>query len=547
MRASANSVVKEAGADQDFADFEPLFWRVLSALARHGFVASPMDTRDLVHDFYVEAWNGVKEHFNSELGSFATYLASAFYKFSRRRIVSLQSWRQRSVDIDLLADRASEDATPLQAVERKEQLEAIRAALARLPSLERSVLQDYLSDAEFSERAIAQRHSMSRYALRECLLNAVGRTAVEVGRLDPKSPESLVAFHLWHEGRSAKNISSLLDIPVSDVQSLKSRFAGNLLSSIRSVQSTRSHGDTTMATSLELLKRTLLRVGDEDSLGLLRMRSQDLLLLDEQGDFDLSPEQLRALEDHPEWVAHVYETLGIREDSDDEPSSVQAAIDMLRDEEEKEIGEAFVALLQALPGEFRAWNNFFGDLLAVTPDEQDYLLEDPSFVEGVPDRWQLAKRGLTPLMFFSAVRGLELLFDRLIESGRPQERQDLTDPLLPEVFLSMRDSMARLQASLLVGQVSTTAGLRPDAAPMMANWVLHAMFNCPDLVRGYRARPIGVSNMLLEQLETPAHRFSSDDDLVRRWSRVSMTFGRYEVDASVSMDSDHEVKRVLGA
>ena len=75
----------------DFRRYEALLWRVLSALARKGYFVPPGDARDLLHDFYLEAWPGLHERFDPRLSSFGTYIAAAFYRFARRRIVRLDT------------------------------------------------------------------------------------------------------------------------------------------------------------------------------------------------------------------------------------------------------------------------------------------------------------------------------------------------------------------------------------------------------------------------------------------------------------------------
>lgn len=506
-------------ADQEFAAFEPLLWRVLVSLARHGFVAPPMDARDIIHDFYLDGWSGVQEHFDSRIGSFNTYLASAFYKFARRRIVALHSWRHRQVDVDLLADQPSEDKNPPQIVEHNQQLAAIRAAIAKLPREERAVLQDYLSDSEPSERVIAARHLLTRYALRERLLSAVGRVAVELGRVDPQMPESLVAFYLWHDGRSPKNVGSLLGISISHVHSLKGRFAADFIASIRSINPSRPQGENIMQTPLQLLKAALLRVGDRSAISALREHAQPLReSLDTEDDLSLSEEEMKTLDEHPDWVAEVYSIFAAEPREADADNAVQAAIADIRAHQEREIGEAFVLLLQLLPGEFKIWRNCFEDLSQVSDDERAYLLADPSFVD-VPDKANLAGYGLTPLMFHEAVSGLELLFDRLVLQGLDPQTPRSVDARWPQIMLTHRDSRIEVPSNLVLAQFGTTSGLRAEAKEPMAKWVLQALDYCPQLVRGYEAeRKNGLVHV--SQVADILHRDPPAMDIAQRWSRV---------------------------
>src|SRR5438270_1228739 len=86
------------GTSRAFQEYERLLWRVLAQLARDGFIAPPDEGRDLIHDFYLEAWPGIRERFDPKRGAFQAYVFSAFYRFGRRRIIDLQNWRGRLVD-----------------------------------------------------------------------------------------------------------------------------------------------------------------------------------------------------------------------------------------------------------------------------------------------------------------------------------------------------------------------------------------------------------------------------------------------------------------
>lgn len=478
--------------EEDVASFEPLLWRTLGVLARHGFAAGPGDARDIIHDFYVDALPGVRSRFDQEVGSFATFLVSAFYRFARRRIAGLHSWRQGLVDVEDLVRIATDAASPPEVLNKKEHLELIAGAMKRLPALERVVLYDYLSDEGGGERAIAEKHEMSRYQLREALVNAIGRLSVNLGNVDAKRQDALVAYYIWHDGRSVKNVGQLVGVPVSEVHRLKAQFATQLLSSIRST-ATKQQGAHSMTTEqlapLELFKRALLATGDGDAVESVRNRAKEIrAALDGDADMEFSGKETQLLEKNPEWLATVYDAIGAGDDLSDNEKVVEQALDDIRANDSREIGEAFAALLQQLPGEFTLWKSRFtvGD---VEPEMSAYLKKDASFDTASAEHLGMTAMGLTPVMFAAAVFALQSLLDRLLRQSEEPVVSKEEGSDLPSLLLLSGARSLSIGSALVVAQVRTTPGLRPDAAEPLARWILSATAYRPLLVRGYHMTP----------------------------------------------------------
>ena len=72
--------------EQAYSQLMPLFFGALGRLARQGFVVSPADGMDLIHDFFAEAWGGLVAHYDPNKGSFEGYAYVGFVQFSRPRI-----------------------------------------------------------------------------------------------------------------------------------------------------------------------------------------------------------------------------------------------------------------------------------------------------------------------------------------------------------------------------------------------------------------------------------------------------------------------------
>lgn len=220
--------------DRGMVAHEKHLWKVLAALSRAGYFVPPQDARDLIHDFYLEEWAGVLRRYDSTLSQFTTYVSAAFYRFARRRILKLQRWRQRTDDLEELIELPSPLDMPEQALQQKEEIARIRAALERLPAQERKIVYDFLTCGDPNERALAQQHSMTRYRLRETLANGLGQLLIELsGDAVPVAMDARVAKALWVDGRTAPQVAALLGISTPEVNAARLRFVAGLLDSLR--------------------------------------------------------------------------------------------------------------------------------------------------------------------------------------------------------------------------------------------------------------------------------------------------------------------------
>ncbi|MES2758267.1 MAG: sigma-70 family RNA polymerase sigma factor [Pseudomonadota bacterium] len=226
--------MEHAEFDAGITAHERLFSQVFAALARAGYFVPPQDTRDLVHDFYLEELPGVLRRFDIGKSQFRTYLAAAFYRFARRRILTMQRWRQRTVDLEHADELVSEAALPELALESRQQAALIGAALRSLPALEREIIYDFLTAEEPNERALAQRHAMTRYRLRETLSNGIGRLLLALA--DNAAPDTLdarVAKGLWLDGQAPHHVAALLGISTAEVNAARLRFTSGLIHALR--------------------------------------------------------------------------------------------------------------------------------------------------------------------------------------------------------------------------------------------------------------------------------------------------------------------------
>src|ERR1700742_3565091 len=79
--------------DQSYVELRPLFFLALGRLARQGFVTSPADGLDLIHDFFADEWAKVKRTYKPSRGNYRAYAYKSFVQFVRPRIVRIQRFQ----------------------------------------------------------------------------------------------------------------------------------------------------------------------------------------------------------------------------------------------------------------------------------------------------------------------------------------------------------------------------------------------------------------------------------------------------------------------
>lgn len=511
----------------EFPQYERLLWRVLGVLVRSGYFVPPQDARDLLHDFYIDAWAGVRERFDPDLSSFATYLSAAFYRFARRRIVSLESWRHRLVDVEEAGGLPSAAPSPPEQLEHTEQLDAVKRALGRLPSLEREMLYAYMADHPLAERELAQHAGLSRYAVRELLTNAVGRLATELKATASDSTDALVAFYLWKDDRTPRQVASLLGLSVNEVQSSRARVAKQLLASIRSFHTfTRSEG-APMPYTVEHLKAGLLAEDFTAACKFIAEHASEFrAAVESDRDFVLSEKEAEFLERHPERLGQVYELLGASDDDDlEERSELSQALARSRGNADREIGEAFLALVENLPERLRSWEEIFGPLRPrVTSAFRTHLLQEPSVTFGGEHAVEITQYGLTPTSFHDSTVAVQLLLHRVERMSRngmpdefaPQKANDEDDGLFAQYS---DDRLALIQPPYFVAQLQGVRDLPSEAVQPLMGWLLNAAVLFPYLFEGYRVDERTDGKGLTFVDESAAYMPGFELELFRQWTR----------------------------
>jgi RNA polymerase sigma factor (sigma-70 family) len=216
-----------------YVQLRRLLFGALARLARRGFTVPPADGLDLIQDFFADTWTAVSTNFDPGRGTkFETYVYQAFVRFARPRIVQLHRWRSLLVDAAHLARFA--DTAPSDSPESEGDVLAVRNALDHLPQLQREVLSAYLQGEQPSERTIAEKFGLSRYRLRQTLVDAFAGIAVALDeRGEIAERDWRVARALWQERRTLPEAAAHLGMTVEQVKKARDRINAILVRQLR--------------------------------------------------------------------------------------------------------------------------------------------------------------------------------------------------------------------------------------------------------------------------------------------------------------------------
>lgn len=341
------------------ARFERGLFGALARLARQGFVVPPQEGVDLIHDFFLEEWDGVLKRYDPTRGSLASYVYGAFIHFARRRILRLQRWAKCLANATQLAEVAAPEEAPGSAAFEPPSslaslIPAFRRALAQLPPLEGQVLQNYLKSSREPERKLAQRFGLTRYRFREVLTDALGRLVAwlgEPGRLS--SPDWLLAVALWREGRTVRQAAAHLRLSVPEVRKGRQRISRllreglGLSSGPLPKESLGFPGFQIMETptvstdSLRLFQMALLSPGDRALLQQVAEQATTIIDQLRADDFAWDERIQMIAEENPEWVSEVYQAIGKDESLPSEDREMLDAMIHAGEEDQAEVERAF--------------------------------------------------------------------------------------------------------------------------------------------------------------------------------------------------------------
>lgn len=497
-------VQQSTGAPTDvgtaFKRLKPLLFGALSKLARQGFIVSPPDGVDLIHDFLTEEIPGLKQRFDPAKGDFSGYAYQAFIRFARPRIMRLQRFQHSLVSIEDL-ERLSGGDTKAELELAPDYQQPLEQAIEELPPLEGSVLKTYIGANVPSERLVAKGLGLSRYQVRETLVSALGHVIVQLSR-PPDLPERdwKVARALWHDQRTPGEAASYLGMTTHQVRQAQARVTKFLETVLRNVQPTRHYTRRNKMTpearlprliipAQQLLAQVLKARGDSQLLQQLRDRSEEVLEALEKNDCELVPED-ESLSLDPEWLAEVYKALSGDARLTPEEQSFADALFFASEAEECSVGEAFSQVLwPALPDELHNLEIFFSNVPCVSQQRVEELRQQPSVKGGRPYAELLTDYGFTPMTIFHATEAVSSSIERLQDYGMIDDRAPVG--LFPTRIEAQGERRDILKVESLITEIRTSTDCGEVSARSLYTWLLRVAQYKPFLFDSFQAQLSG--------------------------------------------------------
>lgn len=507
-----------------YEELRPHLLGALARLARQGFSVPPWDGLDLIHDFFLEAWDGINARYDPSKGTFEAYVYAAFVHFVRPRIIKLRRLQSSLVEpeqLDLLHGGEEEGEEELYVLP-EDSKHVVREAVSRLRPREREILSRYLYANPRAERMLARKFSLSRYGLRQTLVDALGRVTVRLdkpGRMPDRDWK--VATALWRDQRTIDETAAYLGLTPHQVREANSRNVRLLTEALKRYHPTGGaqprrntmRPQKNLIPPHDLLERAIKSPGNEELLGQVRERADEVLAaLENSESFGLSEEELRSVD--PLWVAEVYEAMAAAAPRGDENSYAAEALFNANQEEEASIGTAFrETLLADLPEYLLRIERWFPQS-APRVDEQERreLMEEPSVRAGMPCALPLVPYGVTPLTVFYATEAVSSLLDRMM-------RYEMIRPDVPVALEMNRVEVEGrgsdlLNVGLLVDEIERVSECHGDIARGLYSWSVQAAQYKPFLFGGFRASPRGEGVCL-------ARTEDVYDNLFQRWGLLN--------------------------
>lgn len=494
---------------------QPLFYKALARLTRQGFVIPPSDFQDMVHDFFVEAWPGVARRFDPSISSFEAYCYTAFIYFARPKIIRLHRVYHHLANPTLMLNlRAPDESSPPEMLhDRKLMLKAIRS----LPDLHQKVLTAYCF-LNLSERALCRDFGISRYRMRDLLIEALGAVVAALDRpVQMSEADWRIAKVLWCEQRSVAETARSLGLTDAQVRAASRRNA-KLVSEVLTQYHKSSKTERTYAMGavdgsvIDVLKRTIASPGNVDLLEQVRLHASQILnqLSASDATDPLEGMELKDL-DHS-WVAEVYETIATQLETvlSAADSTLVGVLMQEKATVEADIGTAFdQALLQNLPAYLCSAEKAFCDIAPVADEVYSTLIRAESVVS--EKSRDFARVGITPVNILSATECITRYLMRLMRRGSLNQSRPIV--LCVEDAIDEHDSQS-VSFFTLAEEIALVLESPVETTESLLRWLIAVAQFKPLIFPKFTAEVRGIC-VLLAPCETDF------DDLIVRWGRSS--------------------------
>jgi RNA polymerase sigma factor (sigma-70 family) len=171
-----------------FAELIPFLLGIERRLAGQGHTRLASEGLDVVHDFYIDEWQGTFARFDPSKGTLRGYVGRAFARYARRWLARNAHWHD-ALDDDAVDPEAMGPAEAVADVAR------VRKALDALDRRSRDALLLRFGSERISERQVASHFGISRYEARKLLLDGLARLVALLRAPETLAPADLDAAH----------------------------------------------------------------------------------------------------------------------------------------------------------------------------------------------------------------------------------------------------------------------------------------------------------------------------------------------------------------
>jgi hypothetical protein len=461
-----------------------------------------------------------------------------------RKRYPLDAWvtpRQQGVLLspqDLVELQDSMAAAP--SPEDSMDLEQAKSALAELETSQRRLLEGWLTRYPYSERDLAREMGMSRYRLRQRLVEAIGLASLRLASLRLAVPtggddiDRRVAEALWRDKLTADEVAARLGVTRQQVRNAYARNQRRIVQSITSspAEPVRARSPVMSEESIHaLISKIFSDVPLEQVVPEVTRQAAALVqyLVDTDNAVAGRWQSLPV-----ERLACVYEAIsrgmGIAEGFEP-PLSEMDSLFIAHENDRHDVGRAFAeALVPALPDGLFPLLRACGARLRLAPRQvSEALYREPDVIVGGSPARALAAFGLTPSHIVVAADAVAMLVERAIDAEYLPREQKLiflrnrsgNENLQPTVrSLADEASGKSLSRADITTEICAVASVEESTGEVLLDWLVDSGSFVKSLFSGFTAE-WARENVLLRPMTSPCQENMAN--LYVRWSNSRQT------------------------
>ncbi len=190
------------------AAYRELRPRLLFFVAKHtrGGKSLPIiESTDLVHDFFLENWTKIQQHYDPSRGELGAYVYRAFSNFVNARLPHYTRQRFLTNSLSDLQNENLKISDSLLTNPHIHDIERLQHALNSIPDVPRKLLVFYFSASPPSFRKVAKHYKVSRYEAEKSVIKALMELLIHF-----EKPDS-IALPDWQASRTLVAVNYSID------------------------------------------------------------------------------------------------------------------------------------------------------------------------------------------------------------------------------------------------------------------------------------------------------------------------------------------------